>query len=231
MSFDTLVKAVVTAACKGEKSATGAAISVGRACHRAILSHLESVRDPATRRVRRAEALRIIREQLAAAGYPTGSLTRSIQVCHVADTYGLPEARGLPLRVVAAFGCTLQRIAKEEEWKLRPKTADACRELWGQVVAGEVEPQDLAAAVRVALDKNSPAARDKPTPLAKVQKLLPQLSEEHRRALWQALSKQFGGSAIETPAETIVMDTRPGKVAEVKAPGIAGRLLGSRKAG
>jgi len=229
----------------------GCVLDVGKAAHTALRKRLKGVYDPGSRRSLRAETVDTMVDRIARAGMRvSGSeLNRAVSMYHVAQLYDPKAARQLPITTLRSFCATIKRDAAKEEWLVKPKTEDACRALWARVIEGQVE--DVAEQVRVALGKPKPKPRQpkpKPSVVEQVKKLLPQLSEENRRALYIALSREFGSEVKVTPmpqagAEkqvSIPMGTPPGQApsAEVaETPdaneqlGIRERLLGRRRAG
>ena len=169
-SFDALLKAVVAAYQNADRSASVSAIATGRAAHRAIRHRVLAV-DAKSRRDSRAETIGTICSELLRGGLKVTSsnINRSVRVHAVAMSYGQAEAKQLPLQTLIAFAGTVKRDSSKEQWNIRPKVAEQARQLWQQVVAGEVQPSQVRVAVDALLgiERKPRTPKPVPTPAAK----------------------------------------------------------------
>ena len=163
--FDKLVLRIIEASRKAERSNTVTECEIGKATHRAILARIGRTDERKKRRNLRAEALILISERLKAEGCPRCNLNRAVQVYAVGQCFGESDAKSLPVSSVREFSRLIRRDTLTEKWSTKAKTEESAKALFVQVVAGDVQPSAVRAAVDSILGTKPKAPRaPKPKP-------------------------------------------------------------------
>ncbi len=185
--------AVINALRKWHQSSCAGSIEVGKRTHAAVRQRLRGVTDPGTRRRLRAETVDDIKAAAIAAGLKAQSneLNRLVGLFHVSELYGVAESKTLSGRTLAAFCATVQRVAKNETWKFKPKIENLARHVFDRAISGELSSDQVKLKVDDLLGRKPRTPQAKPSPARRVLTALARLSKEQQIEVYRALEQKF----------------------------------------